>query len=257
MYIRNIYKVKNVNIQSCDFNYVSLDVLNIKNLNSLSVIGFYRPPKSSNVNKFLQSIESMLTKSAEMCLFCGDINIDIKKTTINAINYNNLIQSCGFQICNNVYSTRDAAETIIDHLASNFSTKYKHSVETIGCDFSDHNIIMTSIETKARQISNTIVRNIIDYETLQDSLRERFRFDKPDTDDVDVFYDFISVSITSALQFATKSKVINMKKIKHCDWLNSCPNIVALIKQKNNLVKKKQNKIKIWCVRQIGEEKNC
>lgn len=140
-------------------NPVGVEVSNIKGINRLLVVGVYRPPNGRNYGEMIKTIDNLLNgRRVKHTLVCGDLNINVKalnNSTDNGlrVKYLNYLSKNGLKLCNgNV--TREASGTIIDHILSNMTLEFQHHVDTVKNSFSDHNIVITRIDSTAGRMND-------------------------------------------------------------------------------------------------------
>lgn len=80
----------------------------------------------------------MLTQTSNKnAIYCGDINIYIRRQNQLVRKYKQHLNSHGFQICNTNITRQDSA-TIIDHIFNKLTENDRLTVATIANEFSDH-----------------------------------------------------------------------------------------------------------------------
>lgn len=247
VYVRQPCKILKCDVIESGLNFVCVDIMNYKHLNLLRVVGAYRPPNGDNFNEFMMTLERITSENGvENTVIIGDININVSAAgeVVEGIaiykNYMVQMKSYGFALCN-TNTTRERSGTIIDHFFSTCSERYTHRIDTIKNTFSDHNIIVAKIRIVPVSRPTLEERTKINYDKLNELVANKLRTDMPICDDVDVQYDFLVNTITTATAEATTTYSVNRRKSKMCEWVESSPNVLVLINQKKNLWKKYKN----------------
>lgn len=240
VYVRNELNISSHTINSTQFNYIqtTIDITHSKPLN---IIGFYRPPHSSNLRDFLDVCDNILSNTSNsQSLFVGDTNINVKEEYRSSCKdqYTDLLSAHGFRLCNSAI-TRAAANTVIDHVFSNLTHKHTHHTSTIECDFSDHNILVTNVAIGVYEANINPMYKRIDYTTMRELLLQRTQA-LPHTDDTNLAYDaFLSV-FTECADLSTQLRSNKIKQTKRCFWLSNYPNMAKLLKRKAYLLRKRK-----------------
>lgn len=247
IYVKQPCNVIDVVVVSDEFNSIILELKNYKSLNKLFIYGVYRPPQS-DMNAFRTSLENSLQRiSTNMCLLVGDFNVNINLRSGSngqlAHDYLNLINSNGMAVCN-TNITRESSNSIIDHVCSNFATLLEHTVYTIYSAMSDHNLLVTKIKLNTNELPGVIVKKKINYDLLCDVLAQKLNNRMPITDDVNTQYNILCDIMCEGVREATTIKRIKPKKQKMCEWMDTCPKIISLIRAKKNLWKKHKHEIR-------------
>lgn len=69
--------------------------------------------------------------------------------------------------------------------------------------------------------------------------------DLPATDDVDQQFEYLSDCIKGATEMATVNSYVKPRRTKLCAWVDQCPNILGLIRQKRNLWRKFKTNVRL------------
>lgn len=230
-------------------NIVHLRLKNYVGINALNIVGVYRPPDMRNMNDFLTSLENIINNTnGENLLLLGDMNIDLHlheqmndRNRVIAEKYRNMLCSLGLVQCN-FNTTREASDTLIDHLFSNMTGARKHRINTIKCDFSDHNIIMATIEAPLK-CNKVIEINCMKYKKLATLVQQNITNMPMNTNDPNIQYNALENIIVNAMARSRSTKTVRPRQYKQCAWIQEYPNILQLIKQKRNLWRKHKTEI--------------
>lgn len=247
IYIRSPCLIMNSETISNSINAISIELMNFKGIDKLQVIGVYRPPESVNFNNTMTTIENLITrKNFRKVILGGDLNVNICDTNIDncatAKGYVNTMKSLGMTVCNNII-TRESTQSVIDHFFSSFTEQNTHSVDTIHCSFSDHNILVAKIVT-AIVCDTEFVKRKTDYALLNQLLAERIATNLPNTNDVNAQCNSLIELIKRSMADSTTTKSVKKRNKKMCEWISNSPNILRLIHQKNNLWKKHKSNVR-------------
>lgn len=243
VYVNKKWKIKDHRVGAISFCHsIEVAITNQASTESYKVIGVYRPPTQNRQQMcdFIESFERAIESTTnECCYIGGDFNIDIDRDNTCARRYLNLVESYGFKICND-FPTRLQSNTRIDHLLSNNSFEYKHSVMTTSGQFTDHEIIVTAIERELNERPQPRKRKFVDYNQMRVELQSVIRSQFPATSDVNTMYDFISSVITNSLNKATTYKSFHLRRNQNpvCPWINQHPAIQQLMREKRSLWKR-------------------
>lgn len=244
MYVKANIEIDSYEIIESDVNAVGADLLNVKGMRKIRVIGMYRPPCRENFNSMAAVLNSLADRRIKHTLVCGDFNIKVNSTDHSyggddmLTKYMGLVSENGLELCNNLV-TRESSGTVIDHVLSNMTCKFLHNIDTIRNTFSDHNILIATIGSGMVHSNNELIaRRRTNYTMLSDNLRVMLLRDMPATTDVDIQYSCLSSSITKSTEMATTTSYVRPKRTKMCPWIDHCPNIIALIREKKNLWQK-------------------
>lgn len=256
MYINNQYKIVNTQVYQGEINMVYAEILNIKNIRKLSVCGIYRPPVYANIKTFMEQTEKMLTKmSTNDAVYAGDINLDVDGNCMHSKEYTDLLKSYGFKICNtNV--TRSASNRLIDHIFTNLANRFDHHSDTIEHEFSDHNIIMTNINTNFKNKQKFVEIKKTNYTKFSELENENLNKDSLERMDINNAYNYISETLKDALTVSTVTIKKKCSKVVNCEWLKKCPNLSILINKKNNFWKKHKTELRSEGCRDVIRKKN-
>lgn len=244
IYISKLFKVEDVAIFSNEFNYISVQI-GMSNCDKIKIIGFYRPPRSCNMKKFSSVCDSLLVNDNIKCVFVGDLNLNLNSMSLsyNAKEYLNKLLSNGYELCNSL-PTRKISNTLIDHVFFNAVREISITIDTIECDYSDHNIIMSKLLLHTPNPQLTIEMKIIDYDYADELVQTQLNNLETTGMCANKLYDAISSIIKDSVQRATKTMSYNQKKFKSCEWLVKCPKLMILLRKKNSLLKREKKQIK-------------
>lgn len=166
-------------------------------------------------------------------------NINIRCGNIISTKYNSLIRSYNYSIKNNMI-TRPVSSSLIDHIISNV----QHTAAfTIEYEYSDHNLILTSIEklpAKSKSTPAPKIHSTIDFDRVTTELSELF-------DDLEQFDNFtpnallsiITSSITHVVKkYTTFKTTTHRAKQIECPWFTK--EVFKLSCYKKKLLKKKK-----------------
>lgn len=234
IYVSNECKIIRQHIYSNAINLISI-AIDIGNRKVIDVIGFYRPPNNNNLAEFFEVCESIIeNQSSNGCYILGDANINTSEQTHTAIKlkYLNLFKSHGFELCNNK-ATRSASNTTIDHIFTNLTNKRDHSTNTIKCDFSDHNIVITRGKESVDGPEMHTYKSI-DYNKLRTTLDTKLRATHQHSNGVEALYDSLSTAIKESMDTASVTRTICQKRFKHCQWLVETPKLLKFLNKKFN-----------------------
>lgn len=207
-----------------------------------TIIGVYRPPTHDNqhFDNFIQSFEPVLeTASTENCIIAGDFNIDMDKQNVRTRRYSSLAESYGFKICNK-FPTRLQSNTRIDHVLSNTSLEKKHHIITTSCEFSDHEVILTSIESVQRGTHKPFTRKLTDFSMMRTQLAATLHERWPASEDVNAMYDCLESAIKECHNNSTTLRTVTSRRAQKdmCPWLVNRPAIQLLTTEKRNVWKR-------------------
>lgn len=216
-----------------------------KNGNKLRLIVYYRAPKHDNFRSFMDDLEASFHESRIQTMIMGDININTGPAACDPVDleYAYLLESYGFEVTNK-YPTRPASGRVIDHFATNISSKFPMSNATISIDpiISDHNIVISSINFNHKLARNPelIERTKISYKKLIENfpdVREKI-FSSNDANE-------IAETLTNAIKTSIISSSVEVKlKMKHLERLTDFNSLKALelMKTKDKLLNKHRKK---------------
>lgn len=211
-----------------------VQLINYRGFDTLNLLGVYRPPVPANLQSFYNLLQNSLDGlNARNTILVGDINIDLSAA---ATPYRNIITSTGLTQCNTI-ATRNASNTIIDHIFSSMTTTRSHHVDTIDIEFSDHNVLVATIATSSPPMINKLVQ-IIDYDALATFIEENIGTVSECAQRPTVKYNLLIELILRAKTSATETKLIKLRRFKLCGWLSQSPELLHVINQKKNLWRK-------------------
>lgn len=227
-----------------DNNYNMIQVqLKIPRGSLLSIIACYRSPINNNstISPFLIELESRFQLTgAQKTILVGDINLDADTSNQHFLQYENLLQSYCYSICNS-YPTREESNTRIDHVSTNFAEEFPHTIVTCPLQkddifFSDHSIIVTLIELQLQSpnIANQCTYQYVNHRKIEIELNEKFTEQsllqhRDPTACSRYIADVIAQSLAKN-QF-NKRKLVLRKNV--CEWMNN--KVKKLIKDKDYL----------------------
>lgn len=138
--------------------------LTVKIKEDTAIVAIYRSPSFSNTDKFLSSIDVVLTsmKSFTNIFFIGDVNIDIKPNNLDrsSNSYLNLMAEHGL-LPAHTYPTRE--DNCLDHI--NLKSQFRAQTYVLKTQVTDHRPVTISLDC-IKQNENTSVntlRNKINY----------------------------------------------------------------------------------------------
>lgn len=144
VYIRNSYIYKVLFSKSDNYCEMLGFELSLNNTNSVLFICIYRSP-FSDINKFLSDLESLLECFHDRrVVIGGDLNIDLFSHDSKSTQYHDLL-TCHNVIISNKAVTRNANETLIDHVLTLNLPNEAQSITSEKSSISDHNMIITLI----------------------------------------------------------------------------------------------------------------
>lgn len=238
IFVKGTYDVTDVEI-----NMIGIEISNIKCLSTFRIVGVYRPPDNRNLEQTMAKLESILSDSrGKNIMVAGDFNIDLSTNNTEnralAKKYVNNMKSYGLELCNDVI-TRESSGTVIDHIFSSATGKYRHSIDTIKCSFSDHNIIVATIETgNDGRCDLSIERKKIDYDRLNELLRTRLADVAACNNGINEKTAQLVNCMQRSIAEATTTRRIKPRHKAMCEWIDSSPHIVTMTREKNNLWRK-------------------
>lgn len=155
--------ITKMEIQDEEWNLVHIELSNFKGVSKLSVYGVYRPPKKTRLNSYSRRIEEFLGGTSGEVILVGDMNVDLNKTHDRDVKmYIDTMTSLGLTVYNNNV-TRESSNAVLDHVYTNMESTRKIHTATIKCDFSDHNVLMSSFQTRIIAKEDGLSINRIDY----------------------------------------------------------------------------------------------
>ena len=237
VYVKNSIEHECVEVVSESYDKILIQLKYGSKLMLLHCI--YRPPISSNFQKFLSDLEMNFTSSKNLQLIVGDINVDWLGSCIESKKYRDVLLSFNFDVSNNL-PTRPASGKIIDHFASNFSDKFSVTNLTVGQDswFTDHCGVLSFVDlslcSKFSRGSVTISK--INY----DQLEKNFQFSPPKDANVE---DFANSLINATQNSMTKSTSKFNVKVKNKNEIAPYANneLLIALKLKDKCRKKMAN----------------
>lgn len=243
IYIKEPCNIAKTEIKNDVWNLINVELRNFKGLNKLNICGVYRPPRRANLCNYLQELERLVAGISGDKVLIGDMNIDMSKPTDRDVKrYTDTMTSLGLTLCNDKI-TRESSTAILDHVYTNMESNRKIHTATVKCNFSDHNLLITSIESRVIAATGSTTTKKIDYDKLASFVEEKIN-DIALATDPNVHYDALCDLLQSALAQATTTKLKKEVKRKYCEWLQRSPNVIKLIKKKNNLYRKHKVTIK-------------
>lgn len=243
IYIKEPCTISGADIYDDKWFSVHIELRNYKGMAKLNVCGIYRPPCASTVNDYITKIEETMGALSGEKIIVGDVNIDINRgSDRNARKYQDTMSSIGMTLCNNI-ATRESSNAIIDHVYLTQRMGRKIHTDTIRCDFSDHNILITTIKAEANEsdVNETVTK--IDYNRIVDIVSDHVNV-LPHTGCPNEQYESLCDLLLAAIDQATSTKRKKPVKRKYCEWITRNPAVMNLIRQKNNLWRKHKNKIR-------------
>lgn len=240
IYVRSPIQIVNCEMIEAEINLVCVDIVNCK-LNKVRIIGAYRPPNAANYRTYMRALDKIINEKTIINTFVvGDMNINVSNSgqiidnNVTYRDYMTHMKSNGLQLCNTSV-TRENSGTIIDHFFSTVTDRLDHKIDTIRNTFSDHNIIVSRIRCADILVSNREQRRKINYPELNELIATKLLNEMPNCEDVDTQYNFLIDTIVASIEEATTRYTVNTKKIKMCEWLEACPNVLVLINQKKKI----------------------
>lgn len=244
MYVKEPCIIAKTETHNCAWNLVNVEIHNFKGVGKLNVCGVYRPPDRTNLTNYMHKIEDTLGSIDGPKILVGDINVDVNKCDDrDVLAYKHFMTSLGMTLCNDKI-TRESSNAILDHVFTNMDANRTIHTSTVKCHFSDHNFLLTSIESSAITKSESRMIWKIDYAKLANIVAEKIG-DVPFSTDPNEHYNAVSELLKNATAQATTTKQKKEIKRKYCEWLNHSPSVLQLIRQKNNLYRKHRVRIRI------------
>ena len=151
VYVRQSLVSKSTQLPPVSFERLSINIY--CGGSCLRLLGFYRAPGSSNLNEFLNELDTTLTDCATKTMLVGDINIGVPNFIARTLpldassrTYLDLLASYGFAVTN-FHPTRPGSGKTLDNFATNFHESlpiHNYTVET-DPKISDHSIVISTV----------------------------------------------------------------------------------------------------------------
>lgn len=219
-------------------NFIQIKIFS-DNDKSLLVSSYYRPPDDSILTDFFNHLESTLSSSNSLHILVGDINIDTKSSSTKLNDYLNILSSFGFSITN-TNITRPSSNSIIDHVAFNYTEHFSIINDTIHNPDSDHNFIVTLVPFSPHLLPNTPkFKQHINYCRLEQLLELRFNPTyMGNYDDPNEFYNYFLSTLNRTLTECTTQIELKSKPSEICPWMTD--GLKTLLNSSKNLRKKRK-----------------
>jgi hypothetical protein len=191
---------------------------------------------------FLQELENYIQQCNNSTVFIGDLNINILSKNINSLKYQDLMCNNGFlSFVNCPTRITPSSESCLDHIYIKHKNinNFKTAIFDIG--LTDHCVLGLKYEGNSRVEGcnkSCERRNIIDYDKVEDKLRN-FDWDEVFlTDDVNVCYNKFHYILTDIVSSCSKEVMLNKKLAKAREispWITN--NILDRLKRRKKLFK--------------------
>lgn len=238
-----IYSKTSLTVHILEPPFEDANCLILKINNQFTIITLYRSPSVSNIDNFLNSLESILQNSTgETIVITGDINIDIGNNTLDqkAESYLDLTSHYGFTP-GHLYPTRQGL-TCLDHIF----VKTGHLSKTVVCrsDLTDHDTVILGIENKPihfnenSNIGSTVYK--LDYQTTLKELSDTDWNKLYDITDTSIAFEYFHESINNIIESNKTTVLKPNSKVTKRSWIT--PGLLNCIRRRDHLhMKVKKN----------------
>lgn len=229
MYVREEilqeFKLIEVNNVKCILVSVS------KNNIMADVLGYYRC-HSTNVDAFINDLESILTQSItdqkKICIFAGDININIlNKSLSNTVNnYITLLNSFGFvSLINKPTRVQGNSKTCLDHIFVRCRDSVYDNLKSVvlHSDLTDHYPVLINIKSSKSDATTNSDKTIklLDFQKITNLMSETGWDDVIRENDVEKSAVGFIGRIRGIINLSSYNKKITNKKVKLKPWITS------------------------------------
>lgn len=196
-----------------------------------------------NLTNFFNELETTLRTTNGKIIITGDMNLDLNSDSQHVLQYKSLLMSYYVIICNSNY-TREQSKTTIDHIATNITDTYQHTILTCPLKkedlfYSDHSILITFINTNIDVENDQTVKHVLNHRKIEIELNEKL-----DTHHLESHTNPNSLSnyIANVIETTIQSNMYKRKmprlRKNVCEWMNY--KVQKLIKEKDLLKREKQ-----------------
>lgn len=209
---------------------------------SMYVTACYRSPINSNVmlSPFMYELEDLLqVAGSNRSILLGDFNLDANTLSPQFLQYQNLLESYDYKICNS-NNTREGSGTRIDHIVSNFTESFEYEILTCplvkeDIFYSDHSIVANLL--KSRTQYHDVRDNGREYKHTNHGRIEIELNEKLNQENLQQFRDpdLLSAYIVNTIQESlAKNEYTRQRKVVKnvCEWMNE--DIIRKITEKDN-----------------------
>lgn len=195
-------------------------------------------PSINELENCINLLSAILAQTkSEPTYVVGDFNVDLNKPSKKREEYLNAISMLGFNICNKEV-TRKVSLTTIDHIMTNID---KGNMNILNIEMedevSDHNMLIWTMPSSFKS-AGTDVRNIVQYDKLQDYLELNQMDVESYHDTEELSNDFHSFMEKAIKDSEKKQEVKENNFVKLNPWANK--ELANLCKFKQELQKKKK-----------------
>lgn len=221
---------------------------NIRNTR-LTVFAVYRTPPliKREVTPFLDRLESLFEKHiGDKCIMLGDLNFHPSQSGSLMKLYMELLVSYDMKLCN-THPTREASQTLLDHVCLNFY--HKKPLTILTCPLTDndslktdHSIVVTVINACGFQPINEVkFVTRLDHCEIEKQLEWRLHTNiLKYMENSNRMASYIVETIHDVSNKYKRMIRITSKKEEACEWMNF--RLKSLIKNRDNLRRKMKRK---------------
>ncbi len=242
-----IVYVRNGIIAEMKSSSTSFEIANLKisqGHSNFHIIACYRPPESSNLNEFMNALESNFSSPGTPIALVGDFNLDPTRGDTEGKKFHSFLTQYHFQVTNS-FPTRPQSGKIIDHFSFNLCDKFEVCNHTVEMDpsYTDHSMIISAVSLTSQicEKRKRIEKCVTNFNELQNnfllSIDEIKRLNHPND---------IAIAINDAIKQATnKCSIKRVFKVKNSQKISPWFNVDLLdaLKYKDKLhIKFKKHK---------------
>lgn len=199
------------------------------------IISIYRPPSQTNIERFINSLDTLLAslRHYKNIILCGDINIDIVQNSPDKRSYDylNLMASHSILPCHTVPTH---GKTSLDHMM--LKTKHDANCFIFESSVTDHECVAISLTLKSRLQLSTPCYNRVDYEGLDRDMEALVWHEILKCDDVNRAADLLTETLKHTINTNTKQVKTSSRKRISKPWITL--QILRCMRNRDNLYKK-------------------
>lgn len=206
---------------------------------NVALISIYRPYAFKNIEKFLKSLDILLTSLGQYdnVIIMGDINIDIvpENTADDATKYLNLLASHGLLPA---YYAPTHSKTCLDHTV--LKTKLTSTTLLIGNSVTDHDTTLLALDYKLtpNKVARTYTK--IDYVQIHNDIKTANLNPVIETTDCNVAAECLVSTLTNIIDNNTTQIILPNRKTPIKAWIT--PGLIRCMRTRDKLhVKSKKN----------------
>lgn len=203
--------------------------------NNIAIICIYRSPSYHNIDTFLTSLNTVLQKldTIRNIFLIGDINIDIKKASLNSDRYLTVAAFHGL-FPSHTLTTREDSDSCLDHIL--IKTNFSSITMIPQVRITDHNPVLISVNLNLDRFYVTTSYKKLNIQNIKTNLLKINLTPVFAAKDPNYAIEYLTNSITNIISNNTSIITLSSRKKILKPWIT--PGLLRCIKNRDKLHKK-------------------